>query len=61
MNTFYEFIVLILIAFILNTIVIFAFECGFGINVGIGGAVTIGVIDMIIIMETYDRIKRRKK
>ena len=61
MNTFCEFIVLILIAFILNAIVIFTFEFGFGIDVGTGWAVVIGFIDMVIIMETYDRIKRKKK
>ena len=61
MNTFWEFVVMFLIACVLNLIVILAFAYGFGINVGPVWGFVIGCIDMEIVMVAYDRIKRRRK
>ena len=61
MYTFWEFIVMFLIACIMNFIIILAFAYGFGIEVGPVWGFIIGCIDMIIVMEVYNRIKRRRE
>jgi hypothetical protein len=45
----------------MNFIIILAFAYGFGIDVGPAWGFVIGCIDMIIVMWTYDRIKRRRE
>lgn len=61
MYTFWEFIVMFLIAGIMNFVIILAFAYGFGIDVGPVWGFVIGCIDMIIVMWVYDRIKRRRE
>ena len=61
MNAFREFIVMFLIACVLNLIVILAFAYGFGIDVSPIWGFVIGCIDMLIVMEVYDRIKRKRR
>ena len=60
MYTFWEFIVLFLIACVMNFVIIFMFAY-FSIDVGPAWGFVIGCIDMIIVMWTYDRIKRRRE
>lgn len=61
MHTFWEFIVMFLIACVMNFIVILTFAYGFGIDVGPAWGFVIGCIDMIIVMEVYSRIKRKRE
>ena len=61
MNTFWEFIVMLLIACVMNVIIIFTFAFGFGIDVGPVWGFIIGCIDMFIVMAVYDRIKRKRE
>ena len=61
MHTFLEFIVMFLIACVMNFIIIFGFTYGFGIDVGPVWGFVIGCVDMIIVMTVYDRIKRKRK
>lgn len=61
MNTFWEFIIMFLIACVMNVIIIFIFAFGFGIDVGPVWGFIIGVIDMEIVMAVYDRIKRKRE
>lgn len=61
MNTFWEFIIMFLIACVLNFIIIFTFAYGFGIDVGPVWGFVIGVIDMEIVILVWDRIERKRK
>ena len=61
MNTFWEFIIMFLIACVMNFIIIFTFAYGFGIDVGPVWGFVIGCIDMEIVMVVYNRIKRRRE